>query len=116
MSKKIINNEFAGYFSIQIMRVQFSCFLALSAQAVLAEFCERTSNVWNTTNLRVHLAKKLSINPKMIVVKTANDTIDVGTCDCGAAKRCVADSKTPIEFIINGNVCIQYAFSGEIRN
>ena len=93
------------------MRVQFSGFLALSAQALLAEFCERTSNVWNTANLRAHLAQKLSVNPNKIVVKNANDTIDVGTCDCGAKGQCFADSKTPIEFIINGTVRIQYAFS-----
>jgi hypothetical protein len=93
------------------MRVQFSGFLALSAQATLAEFCERTSNVWNTQNLRVHLGKKLTINPNKIVVKNANETLDVGTCDCDGKGQCFAESKTPIEFIIDGNVCIQHAFS-----
>ena len=86
------------------MRIKFSGFLALSSQAILAEFCERTTNVWNTQNLLAHLAQKLSINPENIEVKTGNGTLDIGTCDCNVGKQCFAGSKTPIEFIINGEV------------
>ena len=64
------------------MRFQFSGFLALSSQAVLAEFCQRTSNVWTTKNLRDHLAQKLAISPNEILVKVATDDLDIGSCDC----------------------------------
>jgi hypothetical protein len=43
------------------MRFQLSGFLALSSQAVLAELCERTSNVVSTDFLRNHLAQQLTI-------------------------------------------------------
>ena len=85
------------------MRFQFSGFLALSSQAVLAEFCQRTSNVWTTQNLRDHLAQKFAISPFEILVKVVTDDVDIGCCDC-SGENCFPASKTPIEFIINGKV------------
>ena len=90
-------------FSSSKMRIQFSGFLALSSQAVLAELSQRTSNVWTTQNLRDHLAQKFEIAPTEILVKVATDDLDIGTCDC-SGENCFPASKTPIEFIINGKV------------
>jgi len=87
------------------MRFQFSGFFALASQAVLAEFCQRTNNVWTTKNLRDHLAQKLAIYPNKILLKVATDDLDIGNCDC-SGKKCFPDSKTPIEFIINGKVAL----------
>ena len=85
------------------MRIQFTNFLALSSSAVLAERCPRTSNIWSIQNLRLHLAQKLSIAVNDILVNSVNETLDIGSCNCGGP-HCFAASKTSIEFIMNGKV------------
>jgi hypothetical protein len=77
---------------------------SLLSNSISIRFCHPAFiKIWSIQNLRLHLAQKLSIAIDDILVNSANETLDVGSCNCGGP-RCFAASKTPIEFIINGKV------------